>query len=55
MSRRRRARLTRGPSRTPLRECRREFDLNIERALENWTLANAIRELFANDLDEATG
>jgi hypothetical protein len=32
---------------------RREFDLNIERVLENWTLAHAIRELIANALDEA--
>jgi hypothetical protein len=31
----------------------REFDLNIERVLENWTLAHAIRELIANALDEA--
>src|SRR3954468_12144512 len=32
----------------------REFDLNIERVLENWTVAHAIRELIANALDEAT-
>jgi hypothetical protein len=32
---------------------RREFDLNIERVLENWTVAHAIRELIANALDEA--
>ena len=32
---------------------RREFDLNIELVLENWTLAHAIRELIANALDEA--
>jgi hypothetical protein len=31
----------------------REFDLNIERVLENWTIAHAIRELIANALDEA--
>src|SRR3954462_8708196 len=31
----------------------REFGLNIERVLENWTLAHAIRELIANALDEA--
>src|SRR3954453_14251219 len=31
----------------------RQFDLNIERVLENWTLAHAIRELIANALDEA--
>jgi hypothetical protein len=32
---------------------RREFDLNIERVLENWTVAHAIREAIANALDEA--
>ncbi len=32
---------------------RREFDLNIERVLENWTVAHAIREIIANALDEA--
>jgi hypothetical protein len=32
---------------------RREFDLNIERVLESWTLAHAIREVIANALDEA--
>jgi len=26
----------------------REFDLNIERVLEHWTLAHAVRELIAN-------
>jgi len=31
----------------------REFDLNIERVLENWTVAHAIREVIANALDEA--
>lgn len=31
----------------------REFDLNIERVLENWTVAHAVRELIANALDEA--
>jgi hypothetical protein len=31
----------------------REFDLNIERVLENWTVAHAIRELIANAIDEA--
>ena len=30
----------------------REFDLNIEKVLENWTLAHAIREIIANALDE---
>jgi hypothetical protein len=31
----------------------REFDLNIQRVLESWTIAHAIRELIANALDEA--
>ena len=31
----------------------RDFDLNIERVLEDWTVAHAIRELIANALDEA--
>lgn len=30
----------------------REFDLNIERVLENWTVAHAVREVIANALDE---
>ncbi len=30
----------------------RMFDLNIERVLEHWTLAHAIREIIANALDE---
>ena len=30
----------------------KEFDLNIERVLENWTVAHAIREIIANALDE---
>src|SRR2546425_7811884 len=30
----------------------RHFDLNIERVLENWTLAHALREVIANALDE---
>lgn len=30
----------------------KEFDLNIEKVLENWTVAHAIRELIANALDE---
>lgn len=30
----------------------RRFDLNIERVLENWTLAHALREIIANALDE---
>lgn len=31
---------------------RREFDLNMERVLEHWTLAHAVREVIANALDE---
>ena len=31
----------------------RKFDLNIERVLQNWTVAHAIRELMAEALDEA--
>lgn len=30
----------------------KEFDLNIEKVLENWTVAHAIREVIANALDE---
>ena len=30
----------------------REFDLNIERVLENWMVAHALREVIANALDE---
>lgn len=30
----------------------REFDLNVEKVLENWTVAHAIREIIANALDE---
>jgi hypothetical protein len=30
----------------------REFDLSIERVLENWTVAHALREIIANALDE---
>src|ERR1700733_3030020 len=30
----------------------REFDLNIERVLENWIVAHALREVIANALDE---
>src|SRR5258708_24486559 len=29
----------------------REFDLNIERVLENWTVPHALREVIANALD----
>ena len=31
----------------------RRFDLNIERVLEHWTVAHALREVIANALDEA--
>jgi hypothetical protein len=30
----------------------RNFDLNIERVLEDWTVAHALREIIANALDE---
>ncbi len=30
----------------------RQFDLNIERVLEHWAVAHAIREIIANALDE---
>jgi len=30
----------------------RHFDLNIERVLEHWTIAHAVREVIANALDE---
>lgn len=30
----------------------REFDLNIEKVLENWSVAHAVREIIANALDE---
>lgn len=29
------------------------FDLNVERVLEHWTPAHAVREIIANALDEA--
>ena len=32
----------------------KEFDLNIDKILDDWDLADAIRELIANALDEAT-
>lgn len=32
----------------------KEFDLNIEKVLENWSVAFAIREVIANALDEQT-
>lgn len=28
------------------------FDLNIEQVLENWSIADALREIIANALDE---
>ncbi len=28
------------------------FDLNIERVLEHWTVAHAVRKILANALDE---
>ena len=31
----------------------RMFDLNIEKVLEHWTVAHALREVIANALDEA--
>src|SRR5438045_1313884 len=30
----------------------RQFDLNIERVLEHWTMPHALREIIANALDE---
>lgn len=33
-------------------ESTRKFDLNIERVLEHWTIAYALREVIANALDE---
>src|SRR5262249_14926921 len=30
----------------------RDFDLNIEKVLDSWTVSHAIRELIANALDE---
>ena len=30
----------------------RKFDLNIEKVLEHWTVAHAVREILANALDE---
>ena len=35
---------------TPTRE--RDFDLNIEKVLDSWSVSHAIRELIANALDE---
>ena len=32
----------------------REFDLNIERVLENWTVPHALREVIANALDDVS-
>lgn len=34
-------------------EAIRNFDLNVERVLEHWTTAHALREVIANALDEA--
>jgi hypothetical protein len=31
----------------------RAFDLNIERVLEGWSVADAMREVIANALDES--
>ena len=30
----------------------KEFDLNVEKVLENWSISDAIREIIANALDE---
>lgn len=30
----------------------KEFDLNIEKILENWEIYHAVREIIANALDE---
>lgn len=38
---------------TAIKPSAAEFDLNIERVLEHWTIVDAIRELIANALDEA--
>lgn len=35
-----------------MRAAVRKFDLNIERVLEHWTVAHAVREILANALDE---
>src|ERR1035437_1433070 len=34
------------------RRCMKQFDLNIEKILENWETFHAIREIIANALDE---
>lgn len=31
----------------------KKFDLNIEKVLEHWTVAHALREIIANSLDES--
>lgn len=31
---------------------KKEFDLNIEKILENWEVYHAVREIIANALDE---
>lgn len=33
--------------------CMKKFDLNIEKVLEHWTIAHALREVIANALDES--
>lgn len=35
-------------------ETLKQFDLNIERVLEHWSVAHALREVIANALDECT-
>jgi len=30
----------------------RRFDLNVDRVLEDWEIAHAVREIIANALDE---
>ena len=36
----------------PPNQLARDFDLNIEKVLEGWTVSHAVRELIANALDE---
>lgn len=31
----------------------KKFDLNIEKVLEHWSIAHALREIIANALDES--
>src|SRR5213075_1275554 len=43
----------RGPPPVPsISMAGRSFDLNVDRVLEHWPVAHAIRELLANALDE---